>query len=120
MSTIVERLSQHTRLREVPRTELEWLAAHGEIRAHARGDLLSHAGDPRETHHLNILLSGRISVYVERPRVRRKIHEVRGGDFSGLLPFSRMTHSTADLVVDEPVELLHVDSRLFPELIREC
>jgi signal transduction histidine kinase len=120
MNAIIERLSQHNRLRAVPLEELEWLAAHGEMRTLARGDLLSRAGDPRAAHHLNIVLSGRISVYVERPRVRRKIHEVRAGDFSGLLPFSRMTHSTADLVVDEPVDLLHVDSGLFPELIREC
>jgi hypothetical protein len=30
-----------------------------------------------------------------------------------------MTHSTADLVVDEPVELLRIDSARFPTLVRE-
>jgi signal transduction histidine kinase len=119
-AAIIERLARHDRLRAVPRGELEWLAAHGEMRTIAAGEYLARTGEPRERHHLYVLLSGQITSYVQRDRVRRKIRETRGGDFAGLLPFSRMAFSTAEIVVDEPVELLFVDSGLFPALIREC
>ena len=119
-AAMVERLSRHERLRGVPRTELEWLAAHGQPCALAPGDVVAHMGDSRESLHLYIVLSGRLTTYVQRQRARRKLREVRGGELVGLLPFSRLTISTADVVVDDAAEVLRIDSGLFPALIREC
>jgi CRP-like cAMP-binding protein len=118
-SALIERLAQQRRLRAVPRPELEWLVTNGELRTFAPGEYIARTGDPRELFHLNVVLAGRVTTYVHRDRVRRKIRETRAGEFVGLLPFSRMTHSTADLVVDEPVELLRIDSARFPTLVRE-
>jgi signal transduction histidine kinase len=117
---MIERLADHQLLRDVPRAELEWLAARGQPRTLGQGEFLARTGDPREDHHLYILLSGRITTFVQLGGVRRKIRETRGGELAGLLPFSRMTHSTADIVVDDTIEMLHIDSGLFPALIREC
>jgi signal transduction histidine kinase len=117
---MIDRLAHHARLRAVPRAELEWLAAHGELRTLVAGEFLARIGDPREIHELYIILAGRISAYVQRDRLQRKIQEAGAGEISGLLPFSRMTKSTADLVVDEPLEFLCINPALFPELLREC
>src|SRR5215510_3820996 len=106
---VIERLAQHQLLHAAPRAELEWLAAHGEMRALQQGEFLARTGDRRESHHLYVMLSGRITTYVQLGGVRRKIRETRGGELAGLLPFSRRTHSTADIVVDDPVEMLHID-----------
>ena len=119
-TALVERLSHHDRLLGVPRSELNWLAEHGTLRALAPGAFLARTGEPRALYQLQVLLRGRITTYVTRGGVQRKMRETRGGDFAGVLPFSRMTHSTADVVVDEPVEMLSISQEHFPELVRVC
>jgi signal transduction histidine kinase len=119
-AAMIERLSQLDRLRNVPHAELQWLAAHGTLRSLERGEFLTRTGDPREQLHLYIMLAGRIIAFVQRDHVQRKLREIRVGEVLGLLPFSRMTHTTADIFIEEPVEILQIDRELFPVLIRDC
>jgi hypothetical protein len=51
---LLERLAQHDRLRFVPREELEWLVAHGELLRMEPGEFFARTGDPRESHHMSL------------------------------------------------------------------
>jgi signal transduction histidine kinase len=118
VANLVERLSTLRTLSGAPRPELEWLATHGIIRRFAAGETVSRKSEP--INGLYIMFSGHVAIWVDRGAGRRKVMEWRGGDMTGLLPYSRMTYPPGDTVTDEAAELLVVDRSLFPELTREC
>src|SRR4029078_9471310 len=51
---------------------------------------------------------------------RRKVMEWRGGDITGLMPYSRLVAPPGDVVAEEPTEVVTVYRQDFPEMIREC
>lgn len=69
MSDLVDRLTTHRTLRGVPRRELEWLAAHGELRRFDRGDIALRKDEPIAE--MFIQLSGRVSSILDRSTGRR-------------------------------------------------
>ena len=91
---LVTQLAQHRTIGSAPREELEWLAAHGDIRHFDRGELVARKGQPIEG--LFVLLSGYLAIYVDRGLGPRKVLEWRGGDVTGLLPYSRMPAAPGD------------------------
>jgi signal transduction histidine kinase len=115
---IVARLAAHRALQEAPRAELEWLATHGSLRRFEAGGVMFHEGDPIDF--LSVVLSGRFDIRIHRGGTVRRVLEWRAGDISGLLPFSRMRASPGTTTIIEPTEILALESRSFPELIREC
>jgi signal transduction histidine kinase len=115
---LVERLAQHRTLGGAPRAELEWLAAHGREYRMEPGDLLTNVPEMLEA--LSVLFSGRFAIYVDHGAGPHKVMEWAGGDVTGYLPYSRMTRSPGDMVIDEAGDALVVHSRHFPELIRDC
>jgi len=117
-SDLVERLAQHRTLSGVPRTELEWLVAHGELVRMEPGDLLTKV--PRMVESLSILLSGHFAIYVDHGAGPHKVMEWAGGDVSGFLPYSRMGKPPGETVIDEAGDVVLVNVRHFPEMIREC
>lgn len=114
---LVERLAQHRTIGSAPRSELEWLAAHGYIQHFERGEMIR-KGDPVRS--LWIFLSGVTAFYQDRGLGPRKVTEWRGGDVSGVLPYSRVTTSPGQGVTLEPGDALLVDKAHLPALIREC
>jgi hypothetical protein len=117
-SDLVERLAQHRTLGGVPRTELEWLVAHGELVRMEPGELLTKV--PRMVESLSILLSGHFAIYVDHGAGPHKVMEWAGGDVSGFLPYSRMGKPPGETVIDEAGDVVLVNVRHFPEMIREC
>jgi signal transduction histidine kinase len=117
-ATLVDRLAEHRTLGQAPRAELEWLAAHGEVRLIKSGDVITKANHP--VTQLYVPLSGRFAISVDRGYGPRKVMEWSGGDVGGLLPYSRMAKAPGEAVVSEPGEVLLVDKENFPELIRTC
>ncbi len=63
---------------------------------------------------------GTIAISVDRGLGPRKVDEWRGGDVSGLLPYSRMPAAPGDTIIGEPTDVFVVDRVHFPELTREC
>jgi signal transduction histidine kinase len=118
MATLVDRLAVHRALSGVPRAQLEWLAAHGEVRCFAPGEIALSAGEIPDQ--LVVVFAGRLSVSIERGGNRRRVMDWWGGDITGMLPYSRMTKGFGDTVVDEPTEVLAVGQAHFPEMMREC
>ncbi len=119
---IVERLARHRTVGGAPRAELEWLAAHGRMRRLAAGEYLARRGQSVEDtgFGLEIVLSGRFAIHVDRGAGSRRVMEWQAGDVSGILPFSRMAATPGDTIADAPVETLSLHQRDFPDLIREC
>jgi signal transduction histidine kinase len=119
---VLDRLARHRTMSRVPRAELEWLVAHGRLRRLEPGESFVRKGQriDETTMGLEIILSGHFAIYVDRGTGPRKVMEWQAGDVSGYLPFSRMSASPGDSIVDVPVETLSIAPAHFAELLREC
>ena len=115
---LVDRLAAHQTIGAAPREELTWLAAHGSLRQLNTGDVLTPKNAPVEG--LFVVLSGCIAIFVDRGAGLRKVMEWRGGDVTGLLPYSRLVSPPGDTVAQEPSAVLAVHRDHFNEMIREC
>jgi signal transduction histidine kinase len=118
MTDLVERLVAHRTVGSAPRAQLEWLAAHGELRTIPVGGAA--AIEDQVITGLWLFLSGHASIRVDRGAGPRKVMEWRAGDVSGLLPYSRLTKPPGTALVEEEAEILFVAKEHFPEMIREC
>src|SRR5262245_33222199 len=96
---LVDRLAAHRALGAAPREELAWLAAHGSLRQLNAGDVLSTKGSSVEG--LFVVLSGRITISVDRGSGPRTILEWREGDVAGVLPYSRLINAPGESVAQE-------------------
>jgi signal transduction histidine kinase len=115
---LVTRLAQHRTIGAAPREELEWLAAHGYGQHYDPDKQVWRRGEPVDA--LYVLLSGYLAIWVDRGFGPRKVDEWRGGDVTGLLPYSRMSAAPGDTIIGEPTDVFVVDRVHFPELTREC
>jgi signal transduction histidine kinase len=118
LEDLVDRLAAHRLVGSAPRSQLVWLAAHGQLRRLEAGESVLSQG--AEMYGLYVVFSGRISVYSDRGGGKRKVMEWTGGDITGLLPFSRATTPPGPTVAEEPTEALLLLRERFPDLIREC
>ena len=124
-AAIARRLKEHRTLRSAPDEEIAWLTAHGFAHRFDAGQgflttqhVAGSGYDPVEG--LHVILSGHLAIYVDRGEGRHKVMEWRGGDVTGILPYSRMKASPGDVIFEEPTEVFTVDRQHFPEMIREC
>ena len=116
---LIDRLAAHRTIGGAPRHELEWLAAHGELRRYEVGEIPQPKGTPAE--HMVVQLTGHVSTYVDRPTGRRFMLETKGGDLTAILPFARGGGvRLGDVTILEPTDALFVHRDQFPALIREC
>ena len=117
-SDLVDRLAAHRTIGKAPRTELEWLAAHGTLREMKTGDVLTAKGTQVEG--LFVVLSGRIVIYVDRGAGPNKAMEWREGDVTGMLPYSRLVSPPGDTFAEEPSTVLAVHRDYMRDVISEC
>jgi signal transduction histidine kinase len=115
---LVERLTSHRLLKDVPREQLEWLAAHGTLHRFEPGQIVSAMDQPVTA--LFVVLSGHMVIRVEGGSGVRRGMEWFGGDVGGLLPYSRLSTPPGNSYAEEPSEILMVDRAHFPELVTRC
>jgi len=115
---LVDRLVEHRTLGAAPRTELEWLAAHGRLEELETGDVLRSSGESVDA--LYVILTGHLAVFVNRGAGRQRLLSRGAGDVTGALPYSRLTTAPVEVVAEEPTALLRVEQEHFRSLIREC
>ena len=115
---ILDRLAEHKTLSAAPREELAWLVAHGTLRNLGKGDVLSHKGI--QVAGLYIVLSGRISFFVDRGAGPQKLTEWHPGDVTGVLPYSRLGTPPGDAIAQEPTEIFSLPRECLRALTREC
>ncbi|HEY6224356.1 MAG TPA: cyclic nucleotide-binding domain-containing protein, partial [Gemmatimonadales bacterium] len=117
LSGVVERLRNHPVIGSAPLPELEWIAAHGYLRRMTAGEYVVRKGQERGLTGLIVLLTGHVALYVDRGRGgggRRKLAEWHGGEVTGVLPYSRVTTSIGDGLVEADTEAWMVDQDRFP------
>jgi len=117
-SDLIERLSQHRALSGAPPNELAWVAARSERMQLAPGGVLTPKSE--RVRGLFVVLSGLLSIYVDRGGGPLKVMEWRAGDITGVLPYSRIVAPPGDVTAEEPTEILKIDRADLPALIREC
>ena len=115
---LVDRLAALPSLEGIPRGELEWLAAHGDLEMRSAGKVMAPKG--KRIENLWILLSGHISVHVDRGVGPRRVIGWRTGEVTGMLPYSRMTGPPGDNFIEEPTELVTINEKHFPQMIHNC
>ncbi len=115
---LVERLAAHRTLGRAPRGQLGWLAEHGELLRLDANEILTKAGEVPAG--LMVVLSGHLSIRVDRGAGPRRVMEWRPGDVGGILPYSRMGGAPGTVRTDMPSEVLLVTRDHFSDLIREC
>jgi signal transduction histidine kinase len=112
------RLSAHRLLAGAPPAQLEWLAARGRLETLEPGAVLSAKGNP--VRGLFIILSGHLTIHVDRGAGPHKAMEWHGGDATGVLPYSRLVASPGDVRAEVRTEVFVVPRAEIPALIREC
>jgi signal transduction histidine kinase len=116
---LIARLAEHRLIGKAPRAELEWLAAHGELRRYDAGsDAIIAQGERVDDFY--VLLKGRFAFFVDRGAGERKVTEWRTGDLMGVLPYSRLTHSPGKSITEEDADVLAINREHIEELKREC
>jgi CRP-like cAMP-binding protein len=115
---ILERLAADSTFGTLPHAELEWIAEHGTLHRYEVGEVVGRKGERIDA--MYVLLTGRLSIHVGERSGWRRMFEWRAGELSGRLPFSRMSSSPGDSVVEEPIEAVMIHEDLFPEMAREC
>ena len=114
----VSELGIVTGFQDVPRGELEWLAAQLEPRDLAAGERYYTQGEP--IHEMQIVLSGNLQL------VRREAGKEVGsylldpGELDGLLPFSRMKVYGTTAVALRETRVAELSATLFPRLQAEA
>ena len=116
--TILERLSKHRLLAGAPPDQLAWLAARGYLVRLETGGVLAAKGNA--VLGLYIILSGHLSIHVDRGAGPHKVMEWHGGDVSGVLPYSRLAGSPGDVRAEAPTEIFVIPRAEIPALIRDC
>ena len=111
-------LAAHRLVGTAPEAERAWLAEHGVLREFAVGETINRKG--QQATDLAIAFSGHMVIRVDRGAGAHKIFDWRGGEISGLLPYSRSASPPNDVVAEEPSVLLFLNKARFPELIRRC
>ena len=99
----VEELQAIAEFSDIAEDALAWLASQMMVFELQPGDILVRAGDPAD--HLTVLFHG--EVHAERADGR--VYIMHGGQVTGLLPYSRLTHypSTARAIVESRGAVLH-------------
>jgi signal transduction histidine kinase len=115
---LVERLAQHRALAGAPVRELEWLVRHGEILKLDVGDVLTSKSGP--VRGLFIVLSGQLTIYVDRGAGPIRVMQWLAGDVTGLLPYSRLVSPPSDVKAEEPTEILQILRDDISLLIQHC
>ena len=115
---VVERLAGLKILKNVPRSELEWLVAHGKIEEYEAGKVFR--PHDRELPGLTILLTGSVAIHIDRMGVQRRVMQWHAGDMTGALPYSRMVNPPGDTIVHDTAVVFEVDKEHFRDITREC
>lgn len=117
-NVFINRLKSITSLKDIPVGELQWLVEHSDFSVHDAGSIIAPKGEPIKF--LYIILSGKIISHIDRGAGARQVIEWETGAVTGMLPYSRMSGPPGDNVIDEKTELLMVDVKYFPEMIKQC
>ena len=115
---VVDRLATLALFANVPRAELEWLAARGDVRACAAGTILLEDGETSDE--MFVLLAGRVAFYANKGGSWRRATDSRSGHVHGAIPYSRMRSAPGRLVIEDDATLFSLGRAHFADMLRDC
>ena len=115
---VVDCLAAEPMFLSVPRAELDWIAARGDIRAFDAGATIIEPGATVDE--MFILLTGRAAVYAVTPGGGRRILDMTTGNVLGAIPYSRASIAPAAVVAEEDARALVLGVARFPDMMRDC
>lgn len=117
LSNLQDMLRQSPVLNNVPDEQLHWLAEHADYLCLPKGEYLFRNGDPIDK--MAVLLKGHILVKQQQNGNPTVVNELRSGEVSGALPYSRATSAIAESEAQEDSEFLLLAKEHFREMIRQ-
>lgn len=117
LSVINDKLRKSPVLSNVPVSQLQWLAERADYLYLKKGDYLFRNGDPIDR--MAVLLQGHIVVKQQQNGNPKEVNELKTGDVTGALPYSRAISAIAQSEAQEDSQLLILPKELFPEMIRQ-
>lgn len=101
----------------VPDPQIQWLIDHGSIFTLQAGEYLFQRDQSVTA--LQIILTGKISVYFQQNDQKRILGTLEAKDVTGVLPYSRMESARGYGRANEESMVFALPKSLFPEMIRE-
>ena len=115
IESIVRDLKTNSIFQDLAADDLAWLAALMEDLRVPAGEIVSRKGEPVE--YLTVIIEGEIQVdMADEPGNPRFIG--RKGQVTGALPFSRLKNYPGNVRAAQPLHLLRLHSRHFPDLLQ--
>jgi signal transduction histidine kinase len=115
IESIVRDLKTNNIFQDLDADDLAWLAALMEDRHFPVGEVVNRKGEPVE--YLTVIVEGEIQVEMpDEPGTPRFI--ARKGQVTGALPFSRLKNFAGNARVAQPLHVLRLHSRHFPEMLQ--
>jgi signal transduction histidine kinase len=115
---LINRLMTISAFAQIPREELEWLTAHGQLDVKEAGAIIAPKG--KRIENLWIVLSGHIAIRVDRGAGLHRVLDWIAGDVAGILPYSRMSGPPGDGYLEQKSEIILIHEKHFPEMIYRC
>jgi len=115
---VVDRLATFPLFADVPRDELEWLVARGDVREYAADTVLLDVGAAIDE--MFVVLAGRAALFMDKGGVWRRVTESGPGKVHGAVPYSRGRTSVGRIAIEDGATLLMFRRSHFRDLIREC
>jgi signal transduction histidine kinase len=115
---LIDRLAAHRTIGSVPREQLAWLAEVGVEEIFEPGEIFTPVTGPVRAFY--VILDGRLTIKVDSGSGPRQVMEWRGGDVTGILPYSRVKAPPGSVIAQERTRVLAIDPVHFPRMIREC
>lgn len=115
---IVDRLAAFSALSEVPRKQIQWVVDRGELQEVSAGELFFKRGDPIDN--MIMVMEGHITFRMIQNGQYKNIGQMKAGDVSGALPYSRAQSSSAEGVAEVATRIYTLKKNHFRDLICEC
>jgi signal transduction histidine kinase len=118
----VDTLASFPLFEPVPRSELEWLAARGEMHRHPAGSIVAEPGASIDD--MWIIVEGRLAVHFRKGGAGgggwRKFYESGPGAAVGAVPYSRLRTAPGRVVAEDDTTLFVMPRAHFADLVRDC
>jgi len=115
-SDLVETLQSFEVFQGIEKAPLEWIVENSNYVCYKKGEDLFYPG--METNNMQVIMSGKYVIYIEREGRRRETGVWEAGYITGVLPFSRMKEARAYGRAIENCCVLELHRKHFTEMVQ--
>jgi signal transduction histidine kinase len=116
-NNILNFLQNQSVFANVPGEQLQWLIDNAQFKTVKANEYLFQKDQP--ANFMNIVLSGKLNVYIYQNQNQKLLAVLKAGDVTGLLPYSRLKISSGTGIAVEDSEVLAFPREAMPDLIQK-